>query len=177
VAGLVVVTPACGFIDTTGAIVIGIAAGLIPFFACYKLKHWLGYDDALDTFGVHAVGGTLGALLTGFLATPTVNSNLSTNLKNIVGSTLWIEQIKAIGITLALAVVGTTIIAYIVKAVVGLRVSEDVEFAGLDIAEHGEEGYHGAVTGGHSPGYAAKPSILSAVDEVIHATAKGKQAT
>jgi Amt family ammonium transporter len=177
VAGLVVVTPACGFIDTTGAIVIGIAAGLIPFFACYKLKHWLGYDDALDTFGVHAVGGTLGALLTGFLATPTVNSNLSTNLKNIVGSTLWIEQIKAIGITLALAVVGTTIIAYIVKAVVGLRVSEDVEFAGLDIAEHGEEGYHGAVTGGHSAGYAAKPSILSAVDEVIHATAKGKQAT
>ena len=62
VAGLVVITPACGFVSASGAIIIGIAAGLIPFFACYKLKGWLGYDDALDTFGVHAVGGTLGRL-------------------------------------------------------------------------------------------------------------------
>jgi ammonium transporter, Amt family len=144
VAGLVVVTPACGFIDTTGAMIIGVAAGLIPFFAVVKLKGWLGYDDALDTFGVHAVGGTLGALLTGFLATPTVNSNLNTNLKDIVGKTLWIEQLKAISITLVLAVVGTVVIAYIVKAVIGLRPSEDVETVGLDLAEHGEEGYHGA---------------------------------
>jgi len=144
VAGLVVVTPACGFIDTTGAVIIGIAAGLIPYFAVVKLKGWLGYDDALDTFGVHAVGGTLGALLTGFLATPSVNANLSTNLKDIVGKTLWIEQIKAISLTLVLAVVGTTVIAYIVKAVVGLRASEEVETVGLDLAEHGEEGYHGA---------------------------------
>ena len=64
-----VITPACGFVNATGAIIIGIAAGIVPFFACYKVKGWLGYDDALDTFGVHAVGGTLGAFLTGFLAT------------------------------------------------------------------------------------------------------------
>ena len=148
VAGLVVITPACGFVDTSGAMIIGIAAGLIPFFACYKLKSWLGYDDALDTFGVHAVGGTLGALMTGFLATPSVNSNLNTNLKDIVGNTLWLEQLKAIGVTLLLAVVGTTIIAFVVKAVLGLRVSEEVEIAGLDLAEHGEEGYHDAIGGG-----------------------------
>ncbi len=144
VAGLVVITPACGFVSASGAIIIGIAAGLIPFFACYKLKGWLGYDDALDTFGVHAVGGTLGAFLTGLLATSTANPNLELNLKEIVGKTLWIEQLKAIGVTLILAVVGTTIIAYIVKAILGLRVDEEVETIGLDLSEHGEEGYHGA---------------------------------
>jgi ammonium transporter, Amt family len=144
VAGLVVITPACGFVNVTGSIIIGIAAGLIPYFAVVKLKAWLGYDDALDTFGIHAVGGTLGALLTGILATADVNSNLNTNLKEIVGKTLWIEQIKAICITLALAVVGTLVIAYIVKAVIGLRASEEVETVGLDLAEHGEEGYHTA---------------------------------
>lgn len=144
VAGLVVITPACGFVSASGAIIIGIAAGLIPFFACYKLKGWLGYDDALDTFGVHAVGGTLGAFLTGVLATSTANPNLDLNLKEIVGKTLWLEQIKAISVTLILAVVGTTIIAYLVKAVVGLRIDEEVETIGLDLSEHGEEGYHGA---------------------------------
>ena len=145
VAGLVVVTPACGFIDAKGALVIGLAAGIIPWFFCYKVKGWFGYDDALDTFGVHAVGGTLGALLTGFLATPSVNSNLNTNLKDIVGKSLWFEQLKAIGVTLALAIVGTIIIAFIVRAVLGgLRPSEEIEVAGLDLAEHGEEGYHNA---------------------------------
>src|SRR4051812_47385794 len=142
VAGLVVITPACGFVNVTGSIIIGIAAGLIPFFAVMKLKAWLGYDDALDTFGVHAIGGTLGALMTGFLATADVNSNLNTNLKDIVGKSLWIEQIKAIGITLALAVVGTIVIAYIVKAVIGLRTSEEVETVGLDESDLGESGYH-----------------------------------
>ncbi len=143
VAGLVVITPACGFVNVTGSIIIGIAAGLIPFFACYKLKAMLGYDDALDTFGVHAVGGTLGAFLTGVLATADVNSNLTTNLKEFVGKTLWLEQLKAMVLTIVLAVVGTVIIAFIVKAVVGLRPTEEVETVGLDLAEHGEEGYHG----------------------------------
>ena len=148
VAGLVVVTPATGFIDSSGAIIIGIAAGLIPFFACYKLKGWLGYDDALDTFGVHAVGGTLGAFLTGVLATASVNPNLAgdaakaNGLAALVGHGLWFEQLKAIGLTLSLAVVGTVIIGSLVKAVIGLRPSEDVETLGLDLAEHGEEGYH-----------------------------------
>jgi Amt family ammonium transporter len=143
VAGLVVITPACGFVNVTGSIIIGVAAGLIPYFAVMKLKGWLGYDDALDTFGVHAIGGTLGAFLTGVLATADVNANLATNLKDIVGKTLWIEQLKAIGLTLCLAIVGTVVIAYIVKAVIGLRTSEEVETIGLDLAEHGEEGYHG----------------------------------
>ncbi len=144
VAGLVVITPACGFVDQNGAILIGIAAGIIPWFFCYKIKSIFGYDDALDTFGVHAVGGTLGAFLTGVLATSKVNPNLDTYLKGIVGHTLWLEQLKAIGLTLCMAVVGTTILAFIIKAVMGLRVSEEVETIGLDLTEHGEEAYHGA---------------------------------
>lgn len=143
VAGLVVITPACGFVDQTGAVIIGLAAGIIPWFFCYKIKSWLGYDDALDTFGVHAIGGTLGALLSGILATSKVNPNLDLNLKDLVGQTLWIEQVKAIGLTLCLAIVGTAVVAYVVKAILGLRVNEEVEVAGLDLNEHGEEAYHG----------------------------------
>jgi ammonium transporter, Amt family len=141
VAGLVVVTPACGFITATGAIIIGILAGVIPFLAVVKLKAKFNYDDALDTFGVHAVGGTLGALLTGFLATTAANPNLTTNLRNVVGHTLWRQQLAAMGVTLVMAVAGTLVIAAIVKATVGLRPTPDVERQGLDINEHGEEGY------------------------------------
>ncbi|GDY21433.1 ammonium transporter [Verrucomicrobiota bacterium] len=163
VAGLVVVTPACGFIDITGSVIIGICAGLVPYLACWKLKAMCGYDDALDTFGVHAVGGSMGALLTGFLATAkSGNANIVSNLADVGGKLdlanpatknglaklvesggLWMEQLKAMALTVVLAVVGTVIIAYIVKAVVGLRPTEEVETAGLDLSEHGEEGYHG----------------------------------
>jgi Amt family ammonium transporter len=146
VAGLVVITPACGFVTSTGAVIIGVCAGLVPWFFCWKVKSWFGYDDALDTFGVHAVGGTMGAFLTGVLARNAANGNLATNLKDYVKDTafqpLVFEQIKAIGLTLVLAIVGTVIIAYIVKAVVGLRPAPEVETAGLDLSEHGEEGYH-----------------------------------
>jgi ammonium transporter, Amt family len=146
VAGLVVITPACGFVTGGGALLIGIAAGLIPWFFCFKVKGWFGYDDALDTFGVHAIGGTVGAFLTGCLARNAANANLATNLKGQVTDhffqPLVLEQLKAIGITLALAVVGTTIIALVVKAIIGLRPSEEVEVVGLDLAEHGEEGYN-----------------------------------
>ena len=167
VAGLVCITPACGFVDTTGSMIIGIIGGLVPFFACYKLKSWLGYDDALDTFGVHAVGGTLGALLTGFFATPSVNSNLNTNLKDIVGNNLWVHQLGAIGVTLAIAIVGTLVCAMIVKAVVGLRVSEETEMTGLDLAEHGEDGYHdligGSITSGrYTSGYSSGVDVKTA---------------
>src|SRR5438552_2977413 len=146
VAGLVVITPACGFVTPKGAMAIGVAAGLIPWFFCYKVKGWFGYDDALDTFGVHAIGGTLGALMTGMLARTGVNGNLPTNLGKYVTNSkfqplVW-EQVKAILITLVLATVGTAIIAFVVKAVIGLRPSEEVEVAGLDLNEHGEEGYH-----------------------------------
>jgi Amt family ammonium transporter len=148
VAGLVVITPAAGFTDVSGAVLIGVLAGAIPYFACTKLKGWLKYDDALDTFGVHAVGGTLGALVTGFLATSEVNSNLvgSYAAKNglaglVTHGGLWLEQVKAMGLTLAMSVVGTIVIAYLIKATIGLRAAPDVERQGLDLAEHGEEGY------------------------------------
>jgi ammonium transporter, Amt family len=137
VGGLVVITPACGYVDPTGAIVIGVAAGIVPFFACTKLKSWLGYDDALDTFGIHAVGGTLGAFLTGIFATASVNPNLA----KLAQRALWLQQLKAIGITILLAVVGTAIIGVVVRGTIGLRIAPDVERQGLDINEHGEEGY------------------------------------
>ncbi len=153
VGGLVVITPACGYVDPTGAVIIGICAGIVPFFACTKLKSLLGYDDALDTFGVHAVGGTLGAFLTGLLATASVNSNLSLSataplnpatqngLAKIIGHTLWLQQLMAIAITIALAVVGTAIIGAVVRGLIGLRIAPEIERQGLDINEHGEEGY------------------------------------
>jgi Amt family ammonium transporter len=140
VGGLVVITPACGYVDSTGAIGIGVAAGIIPFFACTKLKSWFGYDDALDTFGIHAVGGTLGAFLTGIFATASVNPNLT----KLAGHALWLEQLKAIGITILLAVVGTAIIGAVVRGTIGLRITPEVERQGLDINEHGEEGYMAA---------------------------------
>jgi Amt family ammonium transporter len=142
VGGLVVITPAAGFVNATGAVIIGVLAGVVPYLACTKLKSIFKYDDALDTFGVHAVGGTLGALVTGILATPEVNSNLNTNLAGIVGKTLWLEQLKAMGLTLVLSIVGTAVIAYALKAVMGLRPSVEAEEAGLDETDHGEAAYH-----------------------------------
>ena len=147
VGGLVVITPSCGYVDATGAMIIGVAAGIVPFFACTKLKSWFRYDDALDTFGVHAVGGTLGAFLTGFLATTSVNPNLAgapathNGLAKIVGNFLWLEQLKAIALTILIAVVATTVIGWLVNAFVGLRIAPEIERQGLDINEHGEEGY------------------------------------
>jgi Amt family ammonium transporter len=147
VAGLVVITPACGFVDATAAVIIGVAAGIVSFFACTKLKSWFHYDDALDTFGVHAVGGTLGAFLTGIFATAAVNGNLSgpavtqNGLTKILGHWLWVEQLKAIAITIFLAVVASAIIGAVVKAFIGLRIAPEIERQGLDINEHGEEGY------------------------------------
>jgi Amt family ammonium transporter len=147
VAGLVVITPACGFVTADGAVLIGVAAGIIPWFFCFKVKAWFGYDDALDTFGVHAVGGTIGAFLTGVLARTSANGNLASNanIKPYVTDhffqPLVLEQLKAIGVTLVLAVLGTTVIAYIVKFTIGLRPTEEEESQGLDLANHGEEGY------------------------------------
>ncbi len=141
VAGLVVITPACGFVNATGAMIIGVLAGIIPYIFVVFVKGMIGYDDALDTFGVHAIGGTLGAIMTGLLATADVNSNLLTNLKDIVGKTLIVEQLKAVALTLALAIVATVVIGFVVKVIVGLRPTPEVETGGLDLNEHGEEGY------------------------------------
>jgi ammonium transporter, Amt family len=136
VAGLVVITPAAGFVMSSGAMIIGVCAGVIPYIAVVFLKNMLGYDDALDTFGIHGVGGTLGAILTGVLADEKANS--------VVGGLkagLLMEQLKAVGVTIIWSVVATAVIAYIVKAVIGLRPTPESETAGLDITDHQEEGY------------------------------------
>ena len=136
VAGLVVITPGAGFVTATSSVIIGVLAGVIPFLAVAYLKNLLGYDDALDTFGVHGVGGTLGALLTGVFADEKVNS--------VVGPLkdgLLLEQFKAVGLTIVWSVVATAIIAYIIKFAIGLRPDPEVETVGLDLAEHGEQGY------------------------------------
>ena len=165
VAGLVVVTPACGFVDSTGAMIIGLAAGTVPYFAIAKLKAWFGYDDALDTFGVHGVGGTLGALLTGLLATEKVNPVVGT-----VKVGLFMNQLYAVVVTLVLSVVATTVIAYIVKAIVGLRPSEEVESLGLDLAEHGEEAYTAGAFGGsiHASPSGERKHVHAQTGEMLH---------
>lgn len=136
VAGLVVITPACGFVTASSAMIIGILAGIIPFFAVAYLKKMLGYDDALDTFGIHGVGGTLGAILTGVFADPKANSVVE-GLKE----GLLMNQLKAVGLTIVWSVVATAVIALVLKAVMGLRPTPEVEETGLDLAEHGEQGY------------------------------------
>jgi len=146
VAGLVLITPACGYVLPSGAIWIGIAAGTIPWFFCYKVKAWLGMDDSLDAWGVHGIGGMCGAIMTGMLARQAANPNLATNLSKYVTDRffqpqLW-EQLKTVGVTLVLVFIGTLVCALITKVLVGLRVSEEVEMSGLDLPEHGEEGYH-----------------------------------
>ena len=153
VGGLVVITPACGFVNSTGAVIIGVFAAVVPYFFVNQVKSKFGYDDALDTFGVHAIGGTMGAFLTGILAVPatladgtvnpgSVNPNLAGNVDAYIHrGMLWLEQLKAIGLTLVLAITATVVLAFVVKMVLGLRPAPEVERQGLDINEHGEEGY------------------------------------
>ena len=136
VAGLVVITPAAGFVNANGAVLCGIVAGVVPYFAVVFLKRKLGYDDALDTFGVHAVGGTVGTILTGLLAVEGINGQAG-------GAALLMKQLASVGIVVVWSVVATAILAYAIKATIGLRPAEDVERQGLDINEHGEEGYNG----------------------------------
>ena len=156
VGGLVVITPACGFVTASGAMLIGVLAGVVPYFFVSIVKGKFGYDDALDTFGIHAVGGTLGAILTGFLATADANPNLL--LADYAGknglakagadgtfaldqSALITGQFTAIGITLAISIVATIVIAMIVKVIFGLRSTAEDEATGLDLADHNEAGY------------------------------------
>ena len=131
-------------INVLGSFIIGIAAGVIPFLACTKLKAAFGYDDALDTFGVHAVGGTVGTVMAGVLASAEVNPNLlADRIHPLVSKTLWLEQVKAGGLILVGSVVVTVVLYKVLDVTIGCRASEDVERQGLDLAEHGEEGYHG----------------------------------
>ncbi len=156
VAGLVVITPAAGFVTAKSAVIIGIIAGIVPYLACTKLKGILKYDDSLDTFGIHAVGGTVGALVTAIFADASVNGNLIGSYAQANGlaiqeggtyvlnkSGLLTGQLMAMGITITLSVVATAVIALVVKTLIGLRPTPEVESSGLDINEHGEEGYIG----------------------------------
>jgi ammonium transporter, Amt family len=147
VAGLVCITPASGFVQPMPAILMGVAVGIVCFLACTKLKSAFGYDDSLDAFGVHGIGGTLGAILTGVFATrhvadPLLVSNGGDPVGLVDGNTkLLIGQLVAIGVTWVLAIVGTFIILKILDLTMGLRVKRDDEIQGLDLSQHGEEGY------------------------------------
>lgn len=130
VAGLVAVTPASGFVNPTGAFVIGIASGIICYFAAVKLKHALGYDDSLDAFGVHGVGGIVGAILTGVFADPAINA--------LGKDATVLKQLYGIVFTIIWTAVASFVILYVVKALVGLRPSKQEEIEGLDVTLHGE---------------------------------------
>jgi Amt family ammonium transporter len=131
VAGLVAITPAAGFVNPTGAFVIGIIAGIVCYIAAVKVKHALGYDDSLDAFGVHGVGGIVGALLTGVLADPAINP-LGANASVFT-------QIKGVTVTIIWTAVATFVILQVVKLVLGgLRPSKQAEIEGLDFTQHGE---------------------------------------
>ncbi len=136
VAGLVAITPASGFVDPVGALVIGAAAGVGCYWGATSLKHMFGYDDSLDAFGVHGVGGIIGALLTGVFARKAINSAGSGLLDGNAHQV--ITQIYGILGTLVYDAVVTLIILYVIKAVIGLRVSEESERDGLDLSLHGE---------------------------------------
>jgi Amt family ammonium transporter len=140
VGGLVAITPAAGFVNIGGAIIIGIAAGVIPFYAVAKLKPMLGYDDTLDAFGIHGIGGTLGAVLTGVFADPAINEAGKGLLYGNAGQ-LWI-QIVAVLATLVYSGIMTAIIFFIIKVIIGLRVDTEEETIGLDETEHGERAYN-----------------------------------
>ena len=142
VAGLVCITPGSGYVQPISGILIGLAAGVTCFFACTAVKSRFGYDDSLDVFGVHGVGGTLGALLTGVFATRAVNNVAGGNPVGLIeGGTVLIGQIVATAITWALAIVVTFALLKILDATMGLRVSQAEEIEGLDMSQHGEEGY------------------------------------
>jgi len=140
VGGLVAITPAAGFVNISGAICIGLAAGIIPFFAVAYLKPKLGYDDTLDAFGIHGIGGTIGAILTGVFADPAINEAGKGLLYGNPGQ-LW-TQILASLITFAYSAAVTAVIFLVIKYTVGLRVDHEDEFIGLDESQHGEKAYN-----------------------------------
>lgn len=140
VAGLVAITPAAGFVNIIGAIIIGICAGLFPFIAVAVIKQKIGYDDALDVFGIHGVGGIVGAILTGIFADPSVNDAGKGLLYGNAGQLM--TQIIAVAITIVYVAIVTAIIFMIIKAVVGLRVEIEEEISGLDECQHGEKAYN-----------------------------------
>ena len=148
VAGLVAVTPASGYAGPAGALVLGLTAGLVCYLFCTTVKNALGYDDALDVFGVHCVGGIVGALLTGVLVNPALGGTgivdyaAGGKIAEYVFSTQMIAQAKAVAVTLAWSGIGSAIIYKVVDLLVGLRVPAESEREGLDLTDHGERAYN-----------------------------------
>jgi ammonium transporter, Amt family len=132
VAGLVAITPASGFVGPTSAVVIGLAAGVICFFAATSLKHVLGYDDSLDAFGVHGVGGIVGALLTGVFVSKEISGVDNTVMKQ------FLIQLQGVAVTVIYGFAASYIILKVIDMTIGLRVTEEQEREGLDITLHGE---------------------------------------
>jgi len=144
VAGLVAITPASGFVKPMPAILIGVIAGVVCYFMVSKVKQKFGYDDALDAFGVHGIGGTVGAILTGVFATKEVNDLRMGKAMGLVDGDAGqvVNQLVACLFAWGLAIVGTYIILKICDAVLGVRVNKAAEIEGLDYSQHGEEGYN-----------------------------------
>lgn len=144
VAGLVAITPAAGFVSPMSAIWIGLIAGVFCYLMVVKVKSWFGYDDSLDAFGVHGAGGTLGALLTGIFANSAINPIFGAGKATGLLEGNWrqlFHQAFGVGLAWTISIVGTLIILFIVDKTIGLRVSEEDERIGLDLSQHGEEGY------------------------------------
>jgi Amt family ammonium transporter len=149
VAGLATITPASGFVSIPAAFCIGLVAGVVCYLAVTKIKAIFGYDDSLDVFGVHGIGSIIGMLMLGFLANAEVNPAIANTFKaNGVavslagGSHQFINQLIGVAFTAGLAVVGTFLIVKLVDAVIGLRVDQEDESAGLDLSQHGERAYN-----------------------------------
>jgi len=148
VAGLVAITPAAGFVQPMSAIVIGLCAGAFCYFMVAKVKQKFGYDDSLDAFGVHGAGGTLGAILTGVFATSTINPLFKDATGNVTPLG-WLEgnahqmlnQLAGVAIAWGISLVGTLVLLFLVDKTIGLRVTPEQEIEGLDLTQHGEEGY------------------------------------
>jgi ammonium transporter, Amt family len=149
VAGLATITPASGFVSIPSALLIGLAAGAVCYFAVTRLKSRFGYDDSLDVFGVHGLGSTLGMLMLGFLANVQINPAVGATFKQngqlvslAGGNAQFVNQVQGVVFTMVFAGVGTFIILKVVNALLGLRVSEEEETLGLDLSQHGESAYN-----------------------------------
>ena len=142
VAGLVCITPAAGVCTPMQGVILGFLAGIVCYLACTLVKSKLGYDDSLDAFGVHGVGGALGAVLTGVFASPDI-LGVDGRIGPVYGGDIHVVINQIVGVLAAAAIsaVGSVIILLIIKATIGLRVEADAERQGLDTTEHGEEGY------------------------------------
>jgi len=149
VAGLVAITPASGFVGPMPALLIGLVAGVLCYFMVAKVKGRFGYDDSLDAFGIHGAGGTVGALLTGVFASSAINPIFKDSSGNplpvgvLDGNAFqFVNQFVGVAVAWVIALLGSLVILKVVDMTVGLRVSEDQEIQGLDLAQHGEEGYN-----------------------------------